>query len=154
MHPIRPVNRLEAKLPVASMKTYQIVAPIASHFRPATCAEVDCVHYLEGWASPINESTELGKTQAWYIRNQSGRRYREDRGQAPGITLFVFEPGQQCFNSASHRMKLDRPSLYVVRGGDWRGNPTGQTRMHVNADDWVDDFMNHQAVLADQLEKG
>lgn len=76
---MRPLNRLEAKLPAASMKTYQILSPTMSHFRPATCAEAGCRLHLEGWRSPIDERTQLGKAQAWYIRNQSGRRFTEDR---------------------------------------------------------------------------
>lgn len=149
---MRPVNRLEAKLPTAAMKTYQILAPAASHFRPATCAELDCPAHAHGWRTTLDESTDLGKTQAWYIRNKSRRRFVEDRDQAPGLTTFTFEPGQKCF--AQHQERLDRPALFVVRGGDWRGNPTGESRMHANGDDWVDEFANHQDKLADQIQQG
>lgn len=145
-------SRIDPKLPMQAMQTYQVVAPAATHFRPATCAEVDCPHYLHGWHSPIDERTELGQRQAHYIRNQSGRRYTEDRHQVPGLTLFTFEAGQTCFQQ--HQMRLDRPEIFLVRDGDWRGNPTGQTRRHAGPDDWVDDFANHQQKLADQLEKG
>lgn len=149
---MRPVNRLEAKLPAAAMKTYQILAPVVSHFRSATCAEVDCERYTDGWQSPIDERTELGQAQAWYIRNQSGRRYTEDRNRLPGITVFTFEPGQKCFGQ--HQVRTGRPELFIVRGGDWRGNPTGQTQMHANGDDWVDDFVDHQLKLANQIQQG
>jgi hypothetical protein len=42
----------------------------------------------------------------------------------------------------------------VVRGGDWRGNPTGYRRQHVNGEDWRDDFGEHQQNVADRIERG
>ena len=41
--------------------------------------------------------------------------------------VFTFEAGQQCFTQ--HHVP-DRPQFFVVRDGDWRGNPTGQNRLH------------------------
>jgi hypothetical protein len=143
--------RLDPAMPVTAYKTYQVAAPLATHYRTARCEEVDCGQQANGWASPIDESTDLGKQQAWYIRNQSGRRYRENRNLLPGLTVFEFEPGQQCF--AEHHVPLDRPALYVVRDGDWRGNPTGRTARR-RPDDWVDDFATHQDKLKTELEKG
>lgn len=144
--------RIESRLAPGLLKTYEIKAPKSTHFRPATCAEFGCEYMREGWQSVIDESTELGRAQAHYIRNKSGRRFTEDRNQAPGMTVFRFEAGQSCFGE--HQLRLDKPELYVVRGGDWRGNPTGNSRQHANADDWVDDFANHQDQLKQQIEKG
>lgn len=144
--------RVEPALPVQAVQTYAIVAPEATHFRPATCAEVDCPNHLGGWATIIDEADDLGQQQAYYIRNQSGRRYTEDRNQAPGLTVFLFEAGQDCF--ARHQLRLDRPEIFLVRDGDHRGNPTGNGRKHANADDWVDDFANNQQQLADEINKG
>jgi len=148
----RPSFRLQPQLPAGSMKTYQVLAPKATHFRRATCAEVDCANYLNGWKTPIDESTDLGKKQAHYIRNSQGRHFTEDRNIAPGITMFIFEAGQTCFSE--HQVRLDKPEIYLVKGGDWRGNPTGMKREHVNAGDWVDDFANHQDQLATRLNQG
>jgi len=148
----RPVFRVDPKLPVNTMKTYTISAPKNTHFRPATCEEVDCKHHREGWVSAIDESTDLGKAQAYFIRNKSGRHFKENRDQAPGLTMFVFEAGQRCF--AQHDMRLDRPELFIVRDGDHRGNPTGRSKQHARPDDWVEDFAEHQQTLADQIEKG
>lgn len=144
--------RVDPALPVTAVKSFGIKAPRATHFRPATCAEVDCPMHLDGWQSVIDESTELGQEQAYYIRNGSRRRFTEDRNLMPGVTVFVFEAGQTCFRQ--HEQRLDRPELFIVRGGDWRGNPTGERRQHANGDDWVDEFANHQDRLADQLNKG
>lgn len=147
------VFRLEPKLPAGVMQTYQVIAPLSTHFRPGTCAEVFCANYLNGWRTEIDESTDLGKQQAYYIRNNAGRHYTEDRNTQPGITVFVFEAGQTCF--AQHQLRLDKPEIYLVKGGDWRGNPAGyETKQHSNANDWVDDFANHQDKLSTRLNRG
>ncbi|KUN03143.1 hypothetical protein AQI95_24610 [Streptomyces yokosukanensis] len=148
------MNRAEPTMPAEAYKTYAIVAPKSTHWVDATCAEVECAHHLYGWQSVIDESTELGQRQAHYIRKQAGRRFTEERREG-GLTAFVFEAGQVCFNAAKHQRRLDRPELYIVRDGDHRGNPRGTApRQHVKAADWVDDFAEHQQALADEHQKG
>lgn len=147
--------RFPPVLPVTAVKTYAVSAPAEGDWwRKATCAEVDCEHHLNGWLTKVDESTDLGKQQAWYIRNKSGRRFTEDRNREPGLTLFVFEAGQACFAADKHRLRTGRPELFVVRDGDWRGNPTGNRRVHQRPEDWVDEFANHQQQLADQTKRG
>ena len=74
-------------------------------------------------------------------------------GNSEGLTVFTFEPGQDCF--AQHRVPLERDPLFLVRGGDWRGNPTGlQPYRHHRGEDWVDDFADHQDRIARQIERG
>lgn len=145
------MGRIEPNMPVGAYKTYRILSPQQTHFRPGTCAEAECGPYLNGWQSTIDESTVLGGQQAHYIRKQSGRSFTEAR-LPNGLTQFTFEAGQQCFTE--HQIRLDRPEVYLVRGGDWRGNPTGETRTHANAQDWVEDFGEHQLRLVDQMERG
>lgn len=146
------LNRVEPLMPVTAYKTYRITSPISTHFRPATCAEADCAAYLNGWVSTIDEATVLGQQQAYYIRKQSGRAFAEER-LPTGLTQFTFEAGQKCFRDG-HQVRLDRPELYLVRDGDWRGNPTGVKRQHANSQDWIDDFGEHQQRLADEMKKG
>lgn len=145
-------NRIQPAMPVTAYKTYRILSPVQTHFRPATCAEYECAAYLNGWVSTIDEATVLGQQQAHYIRKQSGRAFVEERLEG-GLTRFSFEAGQKCFGS-DHQVRLDRPELYLVRDGDWRGNPTGRKREHANATDWIDDFGEHQQRLADEMKKG
>lgn len=145
--------RLPPALPAAAMKTYQVSAPLSTHWHPVTCEEAACEFWREGWTSYIDESADLGQRQAHYIRKESGRRYREERNEA-GITEFTFEPGQRCFASGRHRGRNERPERYIVRGGDWRGNPTGERRVHANADDWTEDFATHQDKIKTLLERG
>lgn len=72
--------RLDPQLPASAMKSYVIAAPRSSHFRAATCAEVECRHYRNGWETVIDESTDDGRAQADYIRTASGRAFREKGG--------------------------------------------------------------------------
>ncbi|UOZ10546.1 hypothetical protein [Amycolatopsis sp. WQ 127309] len=142
---------LKPLLPAHAKKTYSIIAPRATHWRKATCDEVDCEAQEFGWASAIDETTDLGQRQAQYIRTLSGRRFGEHRNSA-GLTIFEFAPGQQCFTA--HEVPLGRPELFVVRGGDTRGWTNEGNRVHANGEDWVDDFATHQQKIADAIEKG
>lgn len=139
--------RIQPQLAVGDYQTYSIDAPHDRLVKVA-CEQVGCDAYRHGWESTIDESTDLGQRQARYIRGESRRTFRELR-TAAGLTVFRFEPGQRCF--ADHQT---RPEIYLVRDGDWRGNPTGRTRRHVNAADWQEDFGEHQQRIADQIERG
>lgn len=143
----RPINRIDPNLPVGAYQTFSIVSPRDTTVL-AACEQVGCAAWRHGWESTIDESTELGQQQTAYIRQRSGRTFREQK-TAAGLTVFRFESGQRCF--ADHKT---RPELYAVRDGDWRGNPTGRTRQHTRAADWVEDFGEHQQKLADQQQKG
>lgn len=144
---MRHINRLQPQGTPQAYKTFQIVQPLATHFRPATCAEVDCPAHTSGWKSVIDESTDLGKQQAHYIRNVAGRRYTE--GRAAAITTFTFEAGQQCFRP--HQTPLERDPIHIVKDGDWRAS---QNPHQLRGDDWVDSFQNHQDQLKTRLERG
>ncbi|NUS26931.1 MAG: hypothetical protein HOV92_22265 [Streptomyces sp.] len=144
------VSRIQPLMGAAAYKTYEVRSPLSTHFRPASCAEVDCPHYLNGWRTRIETLTpELLRA----ARN-SGRHYTVQQ-IAAGESYLVFQAGQTCFAGAAHRMPIGRPPLYVVRDGDWRGNPRGtKARLHQRPDYWVEDFAEHQQKLADEIEKG
>lgn len=145
--------RPDPALPAGQYKTYAIKTVPGVHTRRATCAEVECPAWANGWVSRVDERTDLGQGQAYYIRTQSGRGFTERR-TPEGLTEFTFEAGQTCFASGSHEIQ-ERPSLFLVRDGDWRGNPRGTAPyVHATPDNWVDDFANHQIGLAEQIEKG
>ena len=138
------MNRLQPQMPPQFYKSYEISSPVATHFRRGTCDEAGCLAHRNGWVTRVDTTTDLGARQAHYIRKQSGRRFVESRTEA--LTEFTFEAGQECF--AEHKVPLDRPELYVVRGGDWRGNPRGEVRRHSRPDSWVNDFGEHQDRIA------
>lgn len=149
--PSRPTPRM----PASAYRTFQVASPIATHYRPATCEEVDCPPHRFGWSTAVDETTELGQKQAHYIRKESGRSFVELDGGSTGLRLFEFSAGQRCFASDTHRAPVGRPELYVVREGDWRGNPRGiEPRVHANPADWVDEFANHQSKIIRAIEEG
>ena len=144
------VSRPQPLMDAAAYKTYEMRSPLATHFRPATCAEVACPHYLNGWRVHIEALTPDLVEAA----RKSGRRYREEH-VAEGQTYLVFEAGQNCFRVSQHRARVDRPPLYIVRDGDYRGNPRGtKARLHQNPANWVEDFAEHQQAIADEIKKG
>lgn len=140
-------NRIAPLGPSSAYITYSITARPDTGQR-FTCQEVGCEYWRDGWDSPIDERTETGRMWAWMIRHQSGRDFKE-LPRADGVTVFRFAAHQRCF-----RDHETIPDLFVVRDGDWRGNPTKRGRVHVNGVDWAEDFMQHEGQLADLREKG
>jgi hypothetical protein len=143
---VRPLNRVEPAAPASAYQTFRIISPPDRSVRTA-CEDAGCLAWRNGWETKVDESTELGRAQAAYIRQRSGRTFREMR-TTEGLTVFRFEPGQRCF--AEHRT---RPEIYAVRGGDWRQD-RGLIRRHTRAADWVEDFAEHQQRIADQTRRG
>lgn len=137
------------RLGAQHFKTYQIVAPVPTHFRKATCEEVQCGGWARGWVTKVLPDSP----QANYIRRSSGRRFTETKNE-DGTVSFAFPAGQMCFQAANHRKSLEREPLYVVRGGDARGNPMGIPSIQRRASEWVSDFAEHQQQIADQIERG
>lgn len=142
--------RIDAKLPLDRMRTYQLRSPLTTHWRNALCQDVDCDAYANGWQTTLDLSTELGVEQAKYIRFKSGRHFTVEE-HLPLVTL-TFPPGQQCFRP--HYVPLEREPTLIVRDGDWRGNPTGYRRVHTRVEDWIDDFANNQISVAEGIENG
>ncbi len=141
---------LEPLLPAHAKQTFSIKAPPATHFRKASCTEVECEGQEHGWVSLIDETTELGQRQAHYIRKLSGRKFREEQSEL-ALTVFTFEPGQSCFTE--HEVPLGKPELFIVRDGDLHQH-LGNARVHTRAEDWADEFATHQQKIADAIQKG
>ncbi len=145
------INRIQPLTDPRAYQTYQWLAPKASHFRPATCEEVECQEYLLGFVVTVDEHTELGQKQAHYIRHDRSRRHEEIRTIDSTLTEFIFEPGQTGFGH-QHQVQI-RPEIFVKKDGDFRGNPTGRKQI-LSQQDWKDDFGEHLENLADEQEKG
>lgn len=156
-------NRPTPKAPSWAYKTYVIKAPLRTHWRKATCKEVECKAFRKGWKTVV----PVDSPQAQYIRTMSERIYKEypavshdetTQAEVPlvGMTCFDFPPGEQPFASPehdNHRIPLERDPLFIVRGGDYRGNPTGYRRRHTKPEFWVEDFAIHQQHRADLQNK-
>jgi hypothetical protein len=158
---MRPMTRLPPKLAVTAMQTYEIRSPKSTHFRPATCAEVECPRYMKGWRTIVPADSAA----AGFIRRDKTRRHTEER-QPGGLTCFDFGPGQECFDWCAdqdclvragadhhHHAPVGRPEHYLLRGGDWRQN-LGIKRTHKKPEDWVDDFASHQERIAEAVKRG
>jgi hypothetical protein len=150
LNPGMRVTRIAPALPVQAVRSYDVVSPHETHTRKARCQEVECQHYGRGWQTIVDTATPTGRMQANYIRLHSGRKFTYT--ETGTVVTFTFPAEQQCFSD--HRVPLDRPALYVVRDGDWRGNPSGYRRAHRSADDWVDDFATNQERIARLQERG
>lgn len=148
--------------------------------RDLTCEEAGCEMWRAGWLTIIDERdfadvieplegaiagpadvrrlremTDLRQKQAYYIRRLSGRSFIESRDPLTGHTVFDFAPGQSCFDRHKphrHPVRVDRPEIYRVVGGDHRGNPTGEHRVHAEPEHWVEDFAEHQERVRRQID--
>ena len=80
---------------------YQVTWPKESHWRRATCGEVDCPRYILGWDTTV----EANSPQYDFIRADKERQYRaEVTGE--GLITLHYPPGQRCFGS-NHWVKVD-----------------------------------------------
>lgn len=148
------VNRLLPAAGPQHYKTYSMRMPLGSHWRPATCEEAGCEAYRCGWASMFDVSTELGQRQYEFCSADRERSFHIQRPAASLVT-FVYAPGNRCFRSGDHRVPLERPAVFAVAEGDWRGNPRGiPVRVHKRAADWVEDFAEHQDRVATAIQRG
>lgn len=145
----RNMNRIQPLGKVQDYRTYQITSPLSTHWRPAPCQEIDCPQFLHGWRVRV----EGLPAEMLHAARTSGRKYVELHVSMDENWL-VFEAGQPCFRSTEHRKLLDRQEIFIVRDGDWRGNPTGNVRKHTRPEDWREDFAEHQEKVARQIERG
>jgi hypothetical protein len=120
-------------------------------YRPATCEEVQCDGWRDGWFTALPGED----ARALYIRRDSGRKFREyraeewnERGAALaaergeeftpvplGVVVFHFAPHQPCFQAANHLTTQAVNPLFTVR--DHWGQPI---RRHSGVDPFLDDF--------------
>jgi hypothetical protein len=110
-----------------------------------SCELVECDAWKHGWETTVDERTDLGMAQATYIRQKSGRTYREMKSGP--LTVFRFQSRQRCFGE--HRT---RPQRFYQRGGDWRGTTSGPVLQ--GPDEWVERFAEHQARQAEDMQRG
>jgi hypothetical protein len=144
------LSRIPPLMGAEAYKTYEMRSPLSTHWRPATCAEANCKYYATGFQVRV----EGLAPQVLHAVQNSGRQYAVQK-VAEGETYLTFEPGQPCLQQSLHRVRADRPPLFIVRDGDWRGNPRGtKARLHQRPEDWVEDFATHQQAIADEIKKG
>ena len=103
---------------------FRILMPAAPHREAATCAEVDCPHYLGGWMTIV----AVDSPQERYIRKDSGRQFRVEK-TSDSILTFVFTPGQRCFRQ--HTTLNGKPPFYLHE-------TSGGRRVHSSGKDFIE----------------
>jgi hypothetical protein len=153
---------------MASRQAFILDQPAETHFRPATCDEVDCSQQMLGWVTVLDPTQHADLITV--ILN-SGRRFTQMRSEEasekaskplpPGLMAFVFPPGQQCFQR--HRVQLDKPPLMAHQRGDAfvnarTGSPTwvpnGDRRPHTRVVDFVEHFNQEADAVNRMRQKG
>lgn len=131
-----------------------------------TCSEANCQNAEHGWAIVLDpENTEHARAAAW-IKGDSGRRFIETRSELaleylvghgarlgitvtpalsgllqrtpPGMVVFLFYPGQQCF-----KVHVDREVVFAhQRGLSMAGvfRATSAARIHERPEDYMEHF--------------
>lgn len=140
--------RLQPAGPAWAYKTYRIYSP-PSHRRKATCEEVECPNWQRGWLTALDVAVPQQAQLADWIRLSSKRHFSAER---VGTTVrFTFPAGQSCFTP--HTLPVREP-VFLVQGGDWRGNPrAAPTVRHSGIQAWVDDFAENQQAIRDRVER-
>ncbi len=112
--------------PLPSQDHHKAVSPVETHFRPATCEEVDCPDWFNGFDAFISTDDEA---RLYYIRYdpRCGQQFVETQ-ESEGLVRFRFPPGQRCFKAYDHKIRLDRAPIYLLN----------QTRME--GTQWIDDL--------------
>jgi hypothetical protein len=127
-------------------RTYTITAPVSTHFRDPSPAEIGsgracenagCEPYARGWRLRWDVLTEQQRHDATH----SGRQYTV-QAVSEHENWLVFPAGQPCFRASQHRVRLDRPEMFRVRDG------VAVPRLHSRPDDWMDDLRNHTERVA------
>ncbi len=113
------------------VERHRIAMPLDTHWRSATCEEIGCRPYLNGFTTTTLRGP-AGDRDAHQIRATRRGQYVETPTKTGGHK-FVFPPGTICFESSIHRVKLDRPELFLV------GQPNGPvTRRYTSAESFMD----------------
>lgn len=134
------------RTPGLTYKTYEIMSPLPTHFRPATCREIECAGYVNGWKTTVLPGTP---EHAQVLALKGRYSFTGPVRNADGTETFDFSAGQQCFRRSQHRIPVGREPLYVVR------DKHADTRVRqYRTEDWVDDFANHQQGIADRVKRG
>lgn len=120
----------------------------------ATCAEVGCEHWNNGWVTTVLPDSEdqalIEKACAGQV---DGIRRLSDGGELcpDGFVRYHFPPETPCFKASAHRVPL--AVQHYHRSGDWRGNPDGTVTTHPNIESWIAEFGEHQQRIADQRQR-
>lgn len=115
-------------------KVFQATWPKSSHWRAATCEEVECPHYVLGWVTRVI----IGSDNDMYIRADRKRKYKV--AKEGEFHAYYFEAGQQCFRAeaGAHYMRLERGPWLTINA--LNRHPSRLERDAMEAERWQNDF--------------
>lgn len=148
----RKPNRLPPKMPTQFYKTYAVRSPLATHHRRATCAEVNCADYINGWYLALDGLPQ----DLLYIATHSGRKYVQGEVLLPTgpAKALIFEAGQECFRSSTHTVSLQRPEFFFAGRGDHRSFSHLKAQQFDKPEHFVEDFATHLDRIKREIERG
>lgn len=126
---------------VVPIDHYKLKQRKAPRSRLATCAEVECWPFVNGFELPIDEATPLGQQQAHYLRTDRSRPKPVEQ-RAAGVTTFRYPPGTKCFASESPEHWVEVDQFFIARG------------QHVRPAEWVGRFEENQGAIAERIARG
>lgn len=124
---------------------YQLKQRPAPRARRATCEEVDCVWFRDGFGTRVDESTPDGARLGARLRLDPTRPAPQEWREG-AHTVFAWPAGTPCLSADQH--VIETMQLYLVKPHR-RG-----VRGHVRAEDWVDEFGTNQQNLAEIRARG
>lgn len=135
---------------------FQILLPPSTHRREATCDEMECGNYVNGWVTVLDPDNPQ-HAQLFHLVRDSGRHYQQMRSEEAaeqtgkplpaGLAAFVFPPGQQCFEK--HTLPVGRPPLFVHKP------PMGRPpRLHANGENFNEHFNEETDRIQRAIERG
>lgn len=144
-----------------------------------TCVEAHCEHERTGWAVVLDPTTEKHAKAARWIEGDSGREFVKLAAESaldwlvghghekgitltpalrqliartpPGMLVFLFPPGQQCF-----RPHLDREVVFAhqrvgIAGG---AEHVVGARVHTRAEDYIEHWNDESYRVNKLLRRG
>jgi len=145
------LNRITPAAPHQAFQTFRVSAPLATHHRRATCAEVDCEKLERGFRIISDPTTDKGRRQRHLIMNVYRRPCTAVR-RPDGLVEYVFAPGTSCFDN--HYRPLFREPIALLRLGDWRTPRSMRRTRAMPVPEWLDRFGTHQQRLAERANRG
>lgn len=149
----RPITRAQPLMATQNYRTFAIRSPLSTHHRRATCVEVECPDYQNGWYLKLEGLPE----ELRYIATHSGKRYTQGEVMLPTGEVFqalIFEAGQACFNAPTHTVPLGRPEFFFAGRGDYRSFSHRKAQQFDKAEHFVESFEEHLAAIRREIERG
>lgn len=143
--------RLDPAGPHQAYQTFRVSAPLATHHRRATCAEVACEKLERGFKIITDPTTDKGRRQAYLITHVYRRPHTVIR-RPDGLVDYVFAPGVPCF--ANHHRPLFREPLTVIRFGDHRTPRRAREPRSVGVSEWTGRLGESVTDLAGRVARG